>query len=99
MIRAVVPTLRDVDHAAGFGAVPDQHHAKGLVLAHAAADHVDVAGLEDAQRQQPARKQHRAERKQCESQRTRAFSAARAASASSSRACRPPKPPLLMISA
>jgi hypothetical protein len=81
-------------------ALADQHHAEALVLAHAAAHHVDVARLEDAQRQRTAGKQHDVERKQ-RNRRSRRPAAARRgtrAQFASSFSCRPPKPPLLMTS-
>lgn len=42
----------------------DQADAEWGLLAQAGAHHVDVAGLEDAQRQQATRKQHRVQREQ-----------------------------------
>jgi hypothetical protein len=106
-MRAVVPTAAMSDRAAGLAAVDDQHHPEGLALAHAAADHVDIAGLEDAQRQQSARKQHGVEREQrdvvpcasrhCASLRARRRRARR--QRLEQPRVQPPKPPLLMISA
>ena len=54
-MRAAVPTAAVSTAPLGLAAVVDQHHPEGCILAHAAADHVDIAGLEDAQRQQTAR--------------------------------------------
>ena len=51
-------------HVARFVAFLDEHHAERLLLAHAAPDHVGVAGFEDAQRQRTAGKQHGVQRKQ-----------------------------------
>ena len=47
-----------------LAALADQHHAEALAFAHAASHHVDVARLEDTQRQRAVRKQHDVERKE-----------------------------------
>jgi hypothetical protein len=49
---------------AHFRAFGQRHHAKRRACLVAFADHVEVAHLKDAQRQDTARKQHRAQREQ-----------------------------------
>ena len=48
----------------GIAAGADQHHAERRVFAHAAADHVQITGLEDLQRQHAALEEHGAQGKQ-----------------------------------
>ena len=63
--------VRQLRDRPGFRALEDQHHAEAAPLPHAAAHHVEVARLEDAQRQRAAGKQHGVEREQRQCSRPR----------------------------
>ena len=59
VVDAGVRANADVRRRLVFGLGPhDQHHTEGGVPARAVPDHVQVASLEDAQRQVPLRHQH-----------------------------------------
>ena len=62
-MRAVHPIGWGTRRRADLDAVADQAHAEGRVVADAHLGHVQVALLEDLERQQPAGKQHGAQRK------------------------------------
>ena len=87
-----------VSRVPDLAALANQHHTEASALAHAAAHHVDVAGLEDAQRQRAVGKQHDVEREQRDRALRSRRAASRARNAASSFSCSPPKPPLLMTS-
>ena len=53
-MRAVVPTVTVRGLAAGLDAVENHRDAEGRAFAHTAADHIDVARLEDPQLQRPS---------------------------------------------
>jgi hypothetical protein len=62
--RARADIRRARDRSARFDAGANQHYAERRVLAHAVANHVDVARLEDAQRQRAAGEQYGIQREQ-----------------------------------
>ena len=63
-IRASVPVAAKLVADSDLLALAEQHDREAALLAHAAADHVEVTRLEDAQRQRPAREQHDVQRKE-----------------------------------
>jgi len=62
--RDGVPTVAVVDATASLLALDDHRDAEHRTVAHAAADHVEIARLEDSQLERAARKQHGVQRKQ-----------------------------------